>query len=405
MDGCVTMLAWGIMMDLRPSRNDVISLLSDLVAIDSVNPSLVPGAAGEAEIARYVASWLRTSGLEVETPEAAPGRPNVVARTGGARAGRRLLLNAHLDTVGVSGMRQPFEPRIEGDRLYGRGAFDMKGGLAAIMLAARAVFRSDVPSGTLILAAVADEEYASAGTEQVVTAERADAAIVTEPTGLSLCAAHKGFAWIAIETKGRAAHGSRPDLGVDAIAHMGRVLVDLEDLGRDLARRPGHALLGHGSIHASLIEGGQELSSYPEGCRLHVERRTLPGESPEAVEAEMARILTRRANEDPSFAGRARLSFWREPFEVAPDHEIVRLVYGAATSVLDQAPTIYGDTAWMDAAILAHAGIPTVVFGPGGAGAHSNEEWGSIEQVALCAEILARTALDFFRPREGGVTR
>jgi acetylornithine deacetylase len=379
----------------RPSRDEVISLLSNLVSINSINPSLVPGAPGEAEIARCAARWLEERGLEVELQEVAPGRPNVLARLPGRGTGRSLLLNAHLDTVGVAGMADPFQPTVEGDRLYGRGAYDMKGGLAATMLAAAAVAEDGGAAGDLILTAVADEEYASLGTEAVVAALTADGAVVTEPTGLRICAAHKGFAWISLETRGRAAHGSKPELGVDSIVHMGRVLVGLESLGTELAARPRHPLLGTGSIHASLIEGGQELSSYPALCRLQVERRTVPGETPEAVLAELQDLLARRADEDPAFQATADLFLWREPFEVSTEEPIVRAVSDAAQSILGAAPAVYGDTPWMDAALLSVSGVPTVVFGPGGSGAHAATEYTLISEVAACAEILARAALNF----------
>lgn len=379
------------------ASEEVVSLLSDLVAIDSVNPSLVPGAAGEAAIAAYVAGWLADAGLEAEMPEAAPGRPNVVARLRGRGGGRCLMLNAHMDTVGVSGMAAPFHPQVASDRLYGRGAYDMKGSLAAIMLAARALaLASTNLAGDVLVTAVADEEYASLGTQAIVRAYRADAAIVTEPTGAGrICVAHKGFAWLAIETAGRAAHGSKPDLGVDAIAHMGRVLSALEAFSGELERGRRHPLLGCGSLHTSLIEGGQELSSYPASCRLQVERRTLPGETAEMVRAEIDRILRRLAAADPAFSARSELFFWRDPFEVDADEEIVRLVGEAVAAATGTRPRHYGDTPWMDAALLSAAGIPTVVYGPGGGGAHAVEEWSNLDEVATCAEVLALVARQF----------
>lgn len=372
-----------------------MNLLSDLVAIDSVNPSLVSGAAGESAIAGCIADWLARAGIAAALQEVAPGRPNVTARIPGSGGGRTLILNAHIDTVGVAGMDRPFEPRVDGDRLYGRGAYDMKGSLAAIMLAARAFADAGGGRGDLILTAVADEEYASLGSQAVVASMTADGAIVTEPTGLRVCTAHKGFAWIALETAGRAAHGSKPDLGVDAISHMGRILVDLEALGRYLGTRAPHPLLGFGSLHASLIEGGQELSSYPERCRLQVERRTLPGETPASVLSEIQAGLDRRRDADPTFAATADLFVWRDPFEVAGDADVVLAVERAAAAVLGSPPEIYGDTPWMDAALFAAAGIPTVVFGPGGAGAHAATEYSSIDEVIAATEILTAAARAF----------
>jgi acetylornithine deacetylase len=379
----------------RLQREDVTSLLSELVAIDSVNPSLVPGSKGEKAIARFVADWMIQSGLEVQVTEVCPGRPNVVGRVPGRAGGRSLMLNAHLDTVGVTGMERPFQPRVEGDRLYGRGAYDMKAGLAAIMLAGRSVARAGGADGDLVVAAVMDEEYASLGTAAVVDALRTDAAVVTEPTGLRLCLAHKGFAWLQIETQGRAAHGSKPDLGVDAIAHMGRFLAEMEGLGRTLAATSGHPLLGTGSVHASLIEGGQELSSYPDRCRLQIERRTIPGETPDRIRRELEALIDLLQARDERFAATCDLTFWRDPFEVAPSEPVVQALAEAATEIIGVPPAVYGDTPWMDAALLSAAGIPTVVFGPGGAGAHASTEYASLPEVEQCARVLERTALSF----------
>src|SRR6266568_5322280 len=278
--------------------NEIASLLGELVAIDSINPDLVPGGAGEAAIARFVAHWLEQAGLAVEIDEPVPGRPSVVAIARGTGGGHSLMLNAHMDTVGVAGMERPHDPVVQGSRLYGRGAFDMKGGLAAIMFAA-ATAKNQQLRGDVILTAVSDEEYASMGTASIVKRWHADAAIVTEPTGLEICIAHKGFIWLEIETRGIAAHGSLPDLGVDAIVKMGKVLVGLEELDRTLRSHPTHPLLKSGSVHASLITGGQELSSYPERCMLSIERRTIPGEHQESVEAEIRGIFDRIAVTDP----------------------------------------------------------------------------------------------------------
>jgi acetylornithine deacetylase len=365
--------------------DEVAELVSQLVAIDSTNPRLVPNGAGEAEVAAFAARWLEAAGLDVSVREVAPGRPNVVARAAGSGGGRDLLLNAHMDIVGVEGMTDPFTPRIEDGRLYGRGGFDMKGGLAAIMLAAARAARADL-RGDVIVAAVCDEEFASIGAEAVASEVWADAAIVTEPTGLEVCVAHKGFLWLEIETEGVAAHGSRPDLGVDAIAAMGGVLVGIERLAGALAAGRSHPLLGPGSVHASLIEGGRELSSYPDRCTLRIERRTIPGETRELVEAQVRAL-----------AGKATVStsFERLPFEVDPDVSIVRALRRHAADVLGRQPPVVGHWAWMDAAVFSAAGISTVVFGPGGAGAHATEEWVDLASVATCADVLESVAREF----------
>ena len=374
--------------------SEIVELLRQLVAIDSINPDLVPGGAGEEKIARFVADWFERAGLEVVWDEAAPGRPNVIGIARGSGGGRSLLLNAHMDTVGVAGMERPHDPYIQDNRLYGRGSYDMKGGLAAIMAAGAAAKKRGL-RGDVIVTAVADEEYASIGTSSIVKKWHADAAVVTEPTDLHICTAHKGFAWLDVETEGVAAHGSRPDLGVDAIVKMGKVLVGLEELDRSLRAAPSHRLLGSGSVHASLIQGGQELSSYPRHCSLSVERRTVPGETLQKVESEIPRICEQIAATDPTFKATVKTSMVRDPFEVSLDEPIVRAVLHKATAILGYQPGEIGQTGWMDSALLSAAGIPAVVFGPGGEGAHAVVEWSNLEHVERCAEILAAVAEEF----------
>jgi acetylornithine deacetylase/succinyl-diaminopimelate desuccinylase family protein len=360
-------------------------LVASLVAIDSVNPDLVPGGAGEAEIASFVAGWLRDTGLYVEVDEAAQGRPSVVAVAPGTGGGRSLMLNAHLDTVGVEGMERPFEPVVEGGRLYGRGAYDMKSGLAACMLAAEPL-RSEGLRGDVILAAVADEEHASTGVQSVLKSRKADAAIVTEPTALRVCIAHKGFAWAELETRGRAAHGSRSAEGVDAITGMAPVLTRLAELQAALDAAPRHDLVGSGSVHGSLIEGGQELSSYPARCLLSLERRTIPGETADDVRRECDALV------EGIEGAEARVGLVREPFSVDPGAEVVQSVARAAAAVTGRPAELYGETYWMDAAFIQAAGIPTAVFGPAGEGAHAAEEWVDLASVEACAEGLVIAA-------------
>ncbi|HVF78371.1 MAG TPA: ArgE/DapE family deacylase [Solirubrobacteraceae bacterium] len=374
---------------------DAAGLLADLVAIDSVNPALVPGGAGEAQVAAYVAAWLGERGLEVTVVDEPAGRPSVVgmARGTGGGGASSLMLNGHLDTVGVAGMVRPHEPLIRHGRMYGRGAYDMKGGVAACMLAGAAAVGAGL-RGDVIVTAVADEEHASEGVQAVLRRFGADACVVTEPTGLRACVAHKGFVWAELESRGRAAHGSRPDLGVDAIAGMGPVLAGIRALQARLDSRP-HPLLGPASLHASLIGGGQELSSYPSRCVLGVERRTLPGESIGDVRGELEQLLSLARVADPRLETELRIGLQRAPFEVDPGAEIVSLLRACAVATIGAEPEIYGDHPWMDAAFTSAAGIPTVVFGPGGGGAHAVEEYADIDSVARCAEVLTELALRF----------
>ncbi len=331
-----------------------------------MNPDLVAGGSGESAIAAYVASWLRDAGLEVPNVEPVAGRPSVVGVLRGSGGGRSLMLNAHMDTVGAGGMDSAFTPVVSEGRVYGRGASDMKGSLAAIMLAARSARRL---RGDLLICAVADEEVASVGTSAVLNEFRADYGIVTEPSELRLCLAHKGFVWLEVETVGLAAHGSRADIGKDAIAAMGPVLNRVAALENSLRVSRRHPLLGSGSIHASLIEGGQELSTYPSRCILKIERRTVPGED--------------WSSELPG----ARVLLERPPSEVPSDHPLARAVSAAADG-----PEEIGVAYWMDMALMNEAGIPTVCYGPSGEGEHADVEWVDVASVERCVEVYLRAA-------------
>jgi acetylornithine deacetylase len=297
----------------------------------------------------------------------------------------------HVDTVGVEGMDAPFDPVIRDGRLYGRGSQDMKGGVAAMIDAARVLIAQPLRRGRVVVAAVVDEEYASIGADALVTRWQADLAVVTEPTDMRIGVAHKGFVWLDVETRGRAAHGSRPRDGRDAILRMGRVLHRLESLDRSLQARPPHAVMGTGSLHASIISGGRELSSYPDRCHLQMERRTIAGESLEQVRGEISEILRSLSDEDAEFQADARVTFSRPPYEVPAGHPLPGLL-GDALAALGQPVAEVGMSFWTDAAILGAAGIPTVLFGPGGAGLHGREEYVHVADVLTCRDALARLA-------------
>jgi acetylornithine deacetylase len=377
--------------------SDCETLLSRLVGIDSVNPSLVPGARGESEIGAFVAEWLRGKGLDVQRQETgSPGRENVIAVARGTGGGRSLLLNAHMDTVGVSGMSAPFQPVTTDGKLFGRGAMDTKGALAAFMSAAAEAHTLGL-RGDVILTAVVDEEYASIGTEAVARSWKPDAAIVGEPSGLQIVTEHKGFAWFRIETAGVAAHGSLPDVGVDAILKMGKVLAALEGLGARLRQSAPHRTLGTGSLHASLISGGQELSSYPASCVLDVERRTIPNESADSAESEIRHALEQISKGDPGFKATLRRTFARNPMEAQRDSAIVGALAEQVRRVTGAPAVFSGMSGWLDSALLDGAGIPTVVLGPAGAGLHGIEEWVDLESVRDCRDITLGTAADFCR--------
>lgn len=379
-------------------RAQVVALLSDLVRIESINPDLVAGGSGEAAIARFVVGFLRDAGLEAHLAEMAPGRFNAVGILRGRGGGKSLMLNGHLDTVGVAGMTEPFSARAEGDRLYGRGAQDMKGGIAAALVAAAALARGPALEGDLVVAAVADEEYKSLGTRALLEDIKTSGAIVMEPTGLEVATAHKGFVWAEIETQGRAAHGSRPEEGQDAIALMGRVLVEIEKLQEKLRAGPAHALLGNGSVHTSLISGGQELSSYPASCRLSLERRLVPGENAATFERELHEVLSLLTRQDSQFRARCDMVYSAPPLETPRESLIAETLMTSSRKVCGDRAKFAAQTFWTDASLLSEAGIPSVLFGPGGAGLHSEQEYVNLQDVALCAETLFECSRAFCRP-------
>jgi len=378
-------------------RHETVELLKSLVRINSVNPSLVEGAPGEAEIAEFVADYMRSIGLETRVEEIEKGRLNAVGVLKGAGGGPALMLNGHLDTVGIEYMEiDPLDPVVKDGRLYGRGSNDMKGGLAAILAAAKALVDSGVElKGDLVVAGVCDEEYASIGTERLMDEVTVDAAVVGEPTGLRVVVAHKGFAWIDVETRGVAAHGSKPDVGVDAIAKMGKVLVGIERLQDDVLRSKRHGLVGSPSIHASTIQGGRELSTYPDHCKLQVERRMIPGEEPEDVDAEMKSLIASISAEDPKFEGSHRITFIRGPMEVSPKEEISQILYRSTVDVTGSAPQFVGEGGWLDTEIIWRRGTPAVAFGPRGAGSHSAVEFVELDSVVEAAKILELAAVRF----------
>jgi acetylornithine deacetylase len=375
--------------------SELDQLLAELVSIDSVNPDLVPGANGEGEIAVFVSGWLRTHGLEVRLEETGrAGRPNVVAVARGSGGGRSLMLNAHMDTVGVVGMTDPFKPAIRDGRMHGRGSMDTKAALAAYMSAAAAAV-TRARRGDVILTAVVDEEYASAGTEAVVRTVKADGAIVGEPSDLEIVTEHKGFVWFEVETRGNAAHGSLPAVGIDAIAKMGKVLAGIDAMAAGLKAGPGHSTLGPGSIHAALIRGGQELSSYPAACIVGIERRTIPGENIDAIEAELGAMLASIGAADPDFTASLRRIFSRDPMEAPKDSPVVLSLARSVRRVTGKEPVFSGMSGWLDSALLSAAGIPTVVLGPRGEGLHGVDEWVDLASVQACRDIISGAIEDF----------
>jgi acetylornithine deacetylase len=338
---------------------------------------------------------MRKAGLDVEINEVISGRPNVVGVLDSRSQGPAIMFCGHLDTVGVIGMPAPFSPVERGGKLYGRGTQDMKGGLASMISAAESIAMSGgLKSGRIIVAGVIDEEYESRGAEALVEKWRADAAVITEPTDMVIGIGHRGYQWVEVETKGKAAHGSLPKEGRDAILRMGRVLARLEALGQRLQSSPPHPILGTASLHASLINGGRELSTYPDHCSLRMERRTVTGEPENAALMEVEEILRSLKQEDSEFEGTARALFGQPPYQTPPGHTLPQALENAMGR-LGRKTRHSGMTFWTDAAILGKAGIPTVVFGPGGAGLHGLDEYVLVGDVLACRDALIELAREF----------
>jgi len=376
---------------------------AELVRIDSRNPDLTPEGPGEGSCGARLADILAGLGLKVTVQDLGPGRVNVIGvlkgnggGSGGNGGGRSLILNGHLDTVGTEGMADPFSGRVTDGRVYGRGSQDMKGSLAAMAAAVKALKDAGIRlAGDLIYTAVADEENLSIGTEALIEAYAADAAIVTEPTDLRLVRAHRGFIWYSLETLGRAAHGSRYTEGIDANMRMGRFLAELDELERDLRRRPPHPLVGVPSLHAPVIAGGTAISTYSSHCTLKIERRTAPGETVGQATGELQAIIDRLAAQDSTFKADLKVTAARPPFEIAEEADIVNAAARAIEGRL-QRPAVHGGASfWSDAALFAAAGIDTILLGPKGAGLHSAEEYVDLASLADLAYILTDTALDF----------
>jgi len=371
---------------------DGVALLRELVRTDSRNPSLVASAPGEGAVARLLADVLERWGFEVRLQVVVDGRPNVIAVLRGSSSARSLMFNGHLDVVGVEGMTHPpFEANEREGRIYGRGASDMKGGIAA-MCAAAARMKGSL-RGDIVIAGVVDEEWQSHGTSTLIASGlRPTAAIVAEPTRLAMMPAHKGFVWLEVTVHGRAAHGSRWDIGVDAIRHAGLLLAELDRIDAEELPRREHLLLGRASLHASTIEGGLGLSTYPDRCVVRIERRTIPGESHETAARELRAAYERIRSRRPELQIDIRVLFAQPPSDVPLDAPVCAAL-ASALAAHGLSTTPVGMSAWTDAALLNEAGIPAICFGPGDMGlAHAAEEYIPIAEVERATEVLTTLA-------------
>jgi len=377
---------------------EVIELVSAMVRIESVTPWLIPTGSGEGAVAQFIADWLKDTGAEIDIVEVEPGRPNVLARLRGTGGGPTLCLNAHSDTVGFANWPdEALEPRLDGDRLYGLGAADDKSGCAAGMLVLRALARSGTKlRGDLLVACVADEEGISIGSEHLARYGGIDAAIVIEPQPTEdLVVEHQGFGWIDVITNGVAAHGSAPQLGVDAIVHLAEVISRLHKLDREVFTASPSAMNGRTVFHTGTIGGGTDYATYPNRAVLGIEIGTQPGEHLSDRVAEIEGIFADIAADEPGFSGEVAVRLDRDPFQ-AQGHERLQEVLAAAMErVLGHPPKVTGMNAWTDAALMQAAGIPTLLIGATGGNYHAPDEWVSVgELVKLCA-ILEQAVAAF----------
>ena len=377
-------------------RNFTIQTLQKLVQINSVNPMLDNSGHGEEEIGRYIHSLLTDLGVSSEITEIEPGRVNVTGIIKGNGIGKSLMLNAHMDTVGTKGMSDPFSGRISHGNLYGRGAYDMKGSIAAILAVAKALQDKQIKlSGDLVFSFVADEEYESAGAQELIKSIKTDAAIVTEPTDLGICTAHRGFGIYKISAFGKTAHGGNHHIGIDANMLTGLLLAELWDWSKKLPALKSHPLCGDASMHVPLVGGGRSLFVYSHECSIHAERRTVPGETEKSVRQELQKLIDTVSEKEPLFKAKIEPVLWRSPYEISAQSEIVKILAGSVTDFLQEQPRYIGHTWWEDSAIFGEAGIETVIIGPKGGGIHEDVEWVDLHSVCDLAEILLHSTTSF----------
>jgi acetylornithine deacetylase len=381
------------------TAKQVSELLSAMVRIESVTPWLIPTGSGEGKIAAFIADWLDGTGADIEITEVEPGRPNVLARLRGTGGGPTLCLNAHSDTVGYEGWPdEALEPRVDGDRMYGLGAADDKGGCAAAMLVLRSLAESGARlRGDLLVACVADEEGVSIGSEYLAREGGIDAAIVIEPQQFTheLVIEHQGFGWIDVITHGVAAHGCEPDVGVDAIVHLAEVITRLHRLDRTVFRLQPSLLNGRTVFHTGNISGGTDFATYPSYAKVGIEIGTQPGEHLSDRVAEIEDIFDEIARTEPGFSGQVDVRLDREPFVARGQESLQDVVVKAMAAVLGREPKITGMNGWTDAALLQAAGIPTLLMGSAGGNFHTAGEWASISELVRLCDILEQVARQF----------
>jgi acetylornithine deacetylase len=385
-------------MEIGVDRGELVQLLSDLVSIESINPSMKGAKNGEAIIGDYIFDYLKRLGLEVERQMALPGRPNIFGRLAGSDPQRRLLFEAHLDTMPVEGMEiDPFHPKVEEGHLYGRGACDVKASIAAMLLALKIARDQGRPKADLYFLGSVDEEYTFKGILHFLKGRFwAQGAVVGEPTELDVVIAHKGMVRWRIEVTGRAAHSSKPKEGINAITKMARIICRIEDRVQPILSRRSHPLVGPPTLSIGKIQGGIQINIVPDRCVIELDRRLNPGEDPNAVLESFEQLLQEMRGEDPQLQVAMEQPFLVDyPLETKETEEVVQLAKSAISAVLGQAK-MKGVPFGTDGSKTARAGIPTIVLGPGSIDqAHTAKEFVEIDQVVKATEIYARMMLGF----------
>jgi len=382
---------------LRIDKNETISVLKKLVSIKSVNPD-IEGGEGEIEVSNFIAEYLKKTGLEVHTQEVKDGRFNVVGILKGSGERKGLMFNGHADTVGVRNMTiDPLKPIVENGKLYGRGSCDMKAAIAAMMVTLKAIKESSMsPKGDLIISTVVGEEFDNVGARKLVGfhfSKPLGAVIVGEPTSLRLAIKHKGYINIVIETKGKAAHGSVPEKGINAIEKMAKIIVKLDEM-KETASMKSNDLLGPPKMHTSMIEGGREWSVIPDQCVLKVEIRTIPEYKKGDALRDLQKIIADLSSKDPNLKASTSIFLDGEPLDTSPNEPIVKSLAQVFEKLKGSKLPIIGAPYWTEAPIFAKGfGAPTCVIGPGDIKqAHTVDEYVMTSEVVDAATIYALTA-------------
>ena len=375
------------------SDNEILATLQEMVAIDSVNPSLPGGKSGESGMVYYLAAFFDALQIPYELCEVLPGRSNFIATLEGKDSARALLFECHMDTASAAVMTiPPFEPHIRDNLLYGRGACDTKAGGAAMIHAIKRLKEAGVtPPRTILYAGTIDEESLFAGTRHLAAHVKVDAAVIAEPTELEVIRAHKGAVRFHLVVNGKAAHSAKPHLGVNAISKMARLIVRIEEeLGLVYARK-SHPLVGSPTLNIGVIEGGTQVNFVPDRCQVAVDCRLIPGETPEEVIQGFEDLIARAKAADSELDAEIEAPFFVcAALGTDEDAGIVRSAADACRALLGEA-TITGVPYATDGSPFSELGVPTIVLGPGSIDqAHGAVEWVECEQVLQAAEIYQR---------------